>query len=78
MTSRVAELVLELAERQATAGKNEVVLQPGLTHQQMASLVGTTRETFTSTLSKLGAMNVLKSRRRRLHVLDMDALREFC
>ncbi len=78
VTSRVADLLLRLAQLESRADEGEIAIHPGLTHQQMASLVGTTRETFTSTLSKLAQMNIVRSKRRTLYILDLPALEEFC
>ena len=78
VTSRVADLLINLAEYEAVDRSSEIVIRPQLTHQQMASLVGTTRETFTSTISKLVHLNIIRSKRRTLYILDLAALRQFC
>lgn len=78
VTSRVADLLLQLAKLETQEPGGEIEIHPGLTHQQMASLVGTTRETFTSTLSKLAHMNIVRSKRRTLYILDLPALEKFC
>ncbi len=78
VTSRVADLLINLAQYEAIDRQSEIVIRPQLTHQQMASLVGTTRETFTSTLSKLAHLNIIRSKRRTLYILDLPALRQFC
>jgi len=56
---------------------NTVVLDTGLTHQQMAGLIGTTRETFTSTISRLAASQIVRPQRLRLEILDRGALHNF-
>ena len=78
VTSRVADLLLRLAQLESRGDEGEIAIHPGLTHQQMASLVGTTRETFTSTLSKLAQLNIVRRKRRTLYILDLPALEEFC
>ena len=72
--SRVANLLLELTGDQETRGGETVTLESGLTHQQMAGMIGTTRETFTSTISQLAASHIVRPQRRRLEILDIGAL----
>ena len=72
--SRVANLLLELTGETDPIGGETVTLNTGLTHQQMAGLIGTTRETFTSTISRLAASRIVRTQRRRLEILDIGAL----
>ena len=51
-----------------------MTLESGLTHQQMAGMIGTTRETFTSTISQLAAAHIVRPQRRRLEIPDVSAL----
>jgi len=74
VSSRVANLLLELTENQESRGGAAVTLESGLTHQQMAGMIGTTRETFTSTISQLAAAHIVRPQRRRLEILDVSAL----
>ncbi|MDP6758699.1 MAG: Crp/Fnr family transcriptional regulator [Chloroflexota bacterium] len=71
--SRVANLLLELTGGADPAAGETVVLDTGLTHQQMAGLIGTTRETFTSTISRLAASRIVRPQRLRLEILDRGA-----
>ncbi len=75
--SRVANLLLELTGGADPAAGETVVLDTGLTHQQMAGLIGTTRETFTSTISRLAASQIVRPQRLRLEILDRGALHNF-
>jgi CRP-like cAMP-binding protein len=74
VTSRVANLLLESTENKESRGEAAVTLESGLTHQQMAGMIGTTRETFTSTISQLAAAHIVKPQRRRLEILGVSAL----
>ena len=74
VSSRVANLLLELTGDQDRRVGETVTLETGLTHQQMAGMVGTTRETFTSTISRMAASHIVRPQRRRLEILDMTAL----
>ncbi len=66
--SRLAALLLRLA-----GDGNEVA---GLTHQDLAEMIGTYRETTTQTLNDMKAEGILEIGRRRLVILDKDALRQ--
>ena len=66
--SRLAALLLRLAK-----DGNEVV---GLTHQDMAEMIGTYRETTTQTLNDMKAEGILEIGRRRITILDKDALQK--
>ena len=66
--SRLAALLLRLA------GDGDEVA--GLTHQDLAEMIGTYRETTTQTLNDMKAQGILEIGRRRLSILDKDALQE--
>ncbi len=65
--ARLAALLLRLA-----GDGHEVV---GLTHQDMAEMIGTYRETTTQTLNDMKADGIVAIGRRRISILDKDALR---
>ena len=66
--ARLAALLLRLA-----AESNEVV---GLTHQDIAEMIGTYRETTTQTLNDMKAEGIVAIGRRRITILNKNALRE--
>ncbi len=66
--SRLAALLLRLA------GDGDEVA--GLTHQDLAEMIGTYRETTTQTLNDMKAQGILEIGRRRITIRDKDALRE--
>jgi CRP-like cAMP-binding protein len=68
ISSRLAALLLRLA-----GDGNEVA---GLTHQDMAEMIGTYRETTTQTLNDMKADGIVKIGRRRITIVNKDALRE--
>jgi CRP-like cAMP-binding protein len=71
---RVAALLLELVETHGEQQPDgwQIVLE--LSHQDLASLIGATRETVTLTLGKLKRERLIKLHRRRIKVLDRDRL----
>ncbi len=68
---RVAETLLTLAT-QRTLGRSLVVQ---VTHEQLAALVGTSRETTTKVLGELAARDLVALGRGRITVLDTAGLR---
>ncbi len=73
--SRVTRKILNLAEEmgQDTGGGHILIDRP-LTHQQLANLVGTTRETVTKILNEMKDNGLLDIRRHRITILDRDEL----
>ena len=71
---RVAALLLELLESHGQAqGKGWMVRLP-LSHQELANLIGATRESVTLTLGRLQVEGLIRMRRRHLVVLDRERL----
>jgi len=68
VTSRVAALFLKLANQD-----NQVV---GYTHQEMAEMLGCYRETVTNAIAELKQDKQVKVGRKRITLLDPDALRK--
>lgn len=66
--ARLASLLLRMSEEQAS---DEV---SGLTHQDLAESVGTYRETATQVLNDLKAQGLIEIGRKRIQLLDKDAL----
>lgn len=63
VNERVAQLLAQLADRHGRRGENgDIYLDIRITHQEMANMIGTTRQSVTS------ALNVL----RRLGVVEFD------
>lgn len=69
--SRLAGLLLRLANRRDWRGRQII---DGLTHQQLAELLGTYRETITTTLNSFRDRGLVEIGRKRLVLLDPKAL----
>lgn len=67
--TRLASLLLRLAEE-----RGEVI--HGLTHQDLAEMVGTYRETTTQTLNNFKAAGLIDTGRKRITILDAEGLGE--
>lgn len=73
---RLAHALLGLAERHGEANPDgSVRLKLRLTHQELASLVASTRETTTTLLSRFRREGLIDSDGRWLRVLDREGLR---
>lgn len=70
ISSRLASLLLRLS---GESGSNEVV---GYTHQDLAEILGTYRETITQTLNDLRAGGLVQIERKRLIVIDKAGLKD--
>jgi CRP/FNR family transcriptional regulator, cyclic AMP receptor protein len=68
--SRLAETLLLLAE------ENDEELPSNLTHEELAGLVGTTRETVTKTLSHFVSLGAVEVSYRHVAILDREVLRQ--
>ena len=74
--TRVAKLILRLSARYGTRVGKEIFLNIPLTHQEIADMVGTSRQTVTTTLSALKRQGVLSIDNRRIHIESEELLSE--
>jgi len=71
VASRMAQFLLDQVQEEGSS------FSLGLTHQEMASLIGTTRETASLTLGRLMQMGVLAYDRHTLCIRDIARLRAY-
>jgi CRP/FNR family transcriptional regulator, cyclic AMP receptor protein len=71
---RVIHLLLDLAEQYGQAIPEGVLLAVKLSHQDLASVIGATRETVTVLLGELQLDGMLKVARQRLIIRDLPRL----
>ena len=71
---RLAHLLLELAERYGTPGAEGWKINIRLSHQELASIIGSTRETVTLLLGQLQLEGLLLVRQRSLFLRNPGAL----
>lgn len=79
--AKVAEQLLALAEQHArpagaTAGKSALAIDYAITHQEIANLIGATRETVSYVLLDFKAMELIETGRRRIAIRDLEGLKE--
>jgi CRP-like cAMP-binding protein len=73
---RVAALLLELIESHGEQEPDGWQIRLELSHQDLANLIGATRETVTLTLGRLKKEKLIKMHRRRIKVLERDRLNQ--
>jgi CRP-like cAMP-binding protein len=73
--ARLAEFLLKAASRWGIPEPRGVLIAAAFTHQEMANMIGSTRETVTLTLGDLRKQRAIEVDRRRVVVLDKEALR---
>jgi CRP-like cAMP-binding protein len=71
ISARLASLLLRLNQQADSSG--EVA---GYTHQDLADIVGTYRETITQTLSAFRDQGLVRIERKRLKLLDLEGLKQ--
>ena len=69
VTSRISETLLQLADEQGSETKFGVSLEERPTHQQLASMSGTTRETVSRVLKRLEGQGYISSEGRSMTIL---------
>jgi CRP/FNR family cyclic AMP-dependent transcriptional regulator len=72
--SRVAEFLLDAAQRSGIPDSRGLLIGVKYTHQEIADYVGSTRETVTLTLGELKRNGLLLFDHRRIIVRDIEAL----
>ncbi len=73
---RLTHLLLELADRYGQPEQEGIRLGIGLSHQDLANVIGSTRETVTVVLGEMQAEGLLRIGRRRIQLLRIGAMRE--
>ena len=76
VNTRIAKLILRLSARYGTRVEKDIFLNIPLTHQEIADMVGTSRQTVTSALSTLKKQGVLSIDNHRIHIESEELLNE--
>ena len=72
--ARIARYLLDLSLKQSKGAKTPHELDLDLSRSQLASRLGTIRETLSKNLSKMKAMGIIEVKRNRILILDRKAL----
>ncbi len=73
--SKLAELLLRLGSEHGIENKKGLVLGLKITHQEMANLIGSTRETVSLTLSQFKRKGYITTEGRKVILADTEGLR---
>ncbi len=71
---RLVHLLLELIEQYGRSVENGIELSIKLSHQDMANIIGSTRETVTVVLGELQREGMIEIARRRVKIVDLAKL----
>lgn len=74
--TRIVEYLHDLALRKGRRMGYEYVVYKFITHQEIANLTATSRQTVTTVLNELRSAELITFDRRRLIIRDMDALKK--
>ena len=73
--SRIVEYLVEMVDKRGQRVGYEWVIRNFLTHQEIANLTATSRQTVTTVLNELRTGEILTFNRKRLLVRDLDKLK---
>ena len=72
--TRIVEFLREMAEEKGQKVGFEMMIKNHLTHKDIASLTGTSRQTVTTVMNELRDENIINFDRRRILIRDMAKL----
>ncbi|MEP1894339.1 MAG: Crp/Fnr family transcriptional regulator, partial [Cyclobacteriaceae bacterium] len=72
--TRIVEFLREMAEERGQKVGFETMIKNHLTHKDIASLTGTSRQTVTTVMNELREENVINFDRRRILIRDLEKL----
>ncbi|MEM1319122.1 MAG: Crp/Fnr family transcriptional regulator [Bacteroidota bacterium] len=72
--TRIIEFLRDLATKKGQRVGYEMLVRKFMTHQEIANLTATSRQTVTTVLNELRTKNILTFNRRRLLIRDMEKL----
>ncbi|MEM6644047.1 MAG: Crp/Fnr family transcriptional regulator [Bacteroidota bacterium] len=73
--TRIVDFLRETAEEKGQKVGFEIMIKNHLTHKDLASLTGTSRQTVTTILNELREQNIITFDRRRILIRDMEQLK---
>lgn len=73
--AKLAELLLRLGSEHGVENKRGLILGVKITHQEMANLIGSTRETVSLTLSQFKRKGFIETEGRKVILADREGLR---
>jgi CRP/FNR family transcriptional regulator, cyclic AMP receptor protein len=74
---RLASLLVDLADRRSATTPEGVVLGVSLSQDEMSTMIGASRDSVARALTSLRSREMVRTGRRTITILDLDALRAF-
>lgn len=76
VSSRLARLLLREAESRGRFAEGNIVIELGLTHEEISNMVGSARQTVTAIFNRMAGRGIISQRRGRITILDREALKQ--
>ncbi len=76
--SRIASLLITLADKAGSKTDNAVAIDMKLTKQDIAEMVGTTVETSIRTMSKFKKLGIVAEKAGKIVIKDVNKLKTLC
>jgi CRP/FNR family transcriptional regulator len=74
--SRLAQFLLQLAVDNKSIVENKAVIDKFLTHEDMAKLIGSSRQTVTTTMNQFEKQNLISLSKKEITILDVALLKK--
>ena len=74
---RLAKLLLDLAQKHPCKGDKGLKIEVRLSHQELSTMIGTCRQTVTTTLQKFKKNGLIHTGKMSVEILDIEGLKEF-
>lgn len=75
--ARVAGLLLFLSEKYGKKKKNNIILDISLTQQELASMIGSSRETVSRVLGQFENEGLIKTSRKKIKIFDTEKIKSY-
>ena len=76
-SARVAGLLIFLAEKYGKKKKEKVILDISLTQQELASMIGSSRETVSRVLGQFESEDLIKTSRKKIIIYKIDKIKNY-
>jgi CRP-like cAMP-binding protein len=76
VNSRLANLLLKMAREKGVTTEQGIVFEPGLTHEEIANIISSTRQTVTSILNRFEKAGIINVQKKKIIVKNMEQLAE--
>jgi len=77
VAKRLTTTLLEIAHSSGCTSKDDTRINPCPTHQDLAIMISSTRETVSAIMSKLRKANIIAFDRKEIRILNKDLLHQF-